>query len=172
MREQAQIAIDTADVILFMCDIRTGLLADDMDIAVMLKKSGKPVIPCINKSDRIGDVDANFYEFYELGFQIVATEGTARFLDENNIPNTEVKKLSEGRPNICDMIKNGDIQMIFNTPIGREGKTDDSYIRTMAIQNQVPYMTTIAAANATVIGIEAVLNKKGSELKSLQEYHQ
>lgn len=70
MREQAQIAIDTADVILFMCDIRTGLLADDMDIAVMLKKSGKPVIPCINKSDRIGDVDANFYEFYELGFPI------------------------------------------------------------------------------------------------------
>ncbi|MBQ3177094.1 MAG: ribosome biogenesis GTPase Der [Clostridia bacterium] len=70
MREQAQIAIDTADVILFMCDIRTGLLADDMDIAVMLKKSGKPVIPCINKSDRIGDVDANFYEFYELGFSI------------------------------------------------------------------------------------------------------
>jgi len=70
MREQAQIAIDTADVILFMCDIRTGLLADDMDIAVMLKKSGKPVIPCINKSDRIGDVDAGFYEFYELGFPI------------------------------------------------------------------------------------------------------
>ncbi len=70
MREQAQIAIDTADVILFMCDIRTGLLADDMDIAVMLKKSGKPVIPCINKSDRFGDVDAAFYEFYELGFPI------------------------------------------------------------------------------------------------------
>ncbi len=70
MREQAQIAIDTADVILFMCDIRTGLMADDMDIAVMLKKSGKPVIPCINKSDRIGDVDAAFYEFYELGFPI------------------------------------------------------------------------------------------------------
>ena len=70
MREQAQIAIDTADVILFMCDVRTGLLADDMDIAVMLKKSGKPVIPCINKSDRIGDVDAAFYEFYELGFPI------------------------------------------------------------------------------------------------------
>ena len=68
MREQAQIAIDTADVIIFMCDIRTGLLADDMDIAVMLKKSGKPVIPAINKSDRIGEVDPTFYEFYELGF--------------------------------------------------------------------------------------------------------
>ena len=70
MRQQAQIAIDTADVIIFMCDIRTGLLADDMDIAVMLKKSGKPVIPAINKSDRIGAVDPTFYEFYELGFAI------------------------------------------------------------------------------------------------------
>jgi len=70
MREQAQIAIDTADVILFMCDIRTGLLADDRDIAVMLKKSGKPVVPCINKADKIGDTPAEFYEFYELGFDI------------------------------------------------------------------------------------------------------
>ncbi len=70
MREQAQVAIDTADVIIFMCDIRTGLLADDMDIALMLKKSGKPVVPCINKSDKIGDVAPEFYEFYELGFDI------------------------------------------------------------------------------------------------------
>ena len=70
MREQAQIAIDTADVIIFMCDIRTGLLADDLDIAVMLKKSGKPVIPVINKADKIGDVAPEFYEFYELGFDI------------------------------------------------------------------------------------------------------
>ncbi|MCQ2456628.1 MAG: ribosome biogenesis GTPase Der [Clostridia bacterium] len=69
MREQAQIAIDTADVILFVCDIRTGLLADDMDIALMLKKSGKPVIPCINKSDRVGDVAPEFYDFYSLGFE-------------------------------------------------------------------------------------------------------
>ena len=70
MREQAQIAIDMADAIIFMCDIRTGLLADDLDIAVMLKKSGKPVVPCINKADRIGDVAPEFYEFYELGFDI------------------------------------------------------------------------------------------------------
>lgn len=68
MRLQAQIAIDTADVIIFMCDVRTGLTADDREIAVMLKKSGKPVIPCINKCDRIGDPPAEFYEFYELGF--------------------------------------------------------------------------------------------------------
>ena len=69
MREQAQIAIDTADVILFMCDVKTGVTADDRDIAVMLKKSGKPVIPCINKTDSIGNLPPEFYEFYELGFE-------------------------------------------------------------------------------------------------------
>ena len=68
MRLQAQIAIDTADVIIFMCDVRTGLTADDRDIAVMLKKSGKPVVPCINKCDSIGAPPLEFYEFYELGF--------------------------------------------------------------------------------------------------------
>ena len=66
MREQAQIAIDTADVIVFMCDIHTGLLADDMDIAIMLKKSRKPVIPVINKADSIGSLPSEFYEFYQL----------------------------------------------------------------------------------------------------------
>ena len=69
MRQQAQMAIDTADVIIFMCDVRTGLTANDRDIAVMLKKSGKPVIPCINKCDSIGAPPMEFYEFYELGFE-------------------------------------------------------------------------------------------------------
>lgn len=70
MREQAQIAIDTADAIIFMCDINAGLVADDRDIALMLKKSGKPVVICVNKADKIGEVDPAFYEFYELGFEI------------------------------------------------------------------------------------------------------
>lgn len=69
MRTQAEIAIASADVIIFLCDIRAGLLADDRDIAVMLKKSGKPIILCVNKSDRVGQVPAEFYEFYELGFE-------------------------------------------------------------------------------------------------------
>ena len=68
MRQQAQMAIDTADVIIFMCDVRTGLTANDRDIAVMLKKSGKPIVPCINKCDSIGTPPMEFYEFYELGF--------------------------------------------------------------------------------------------------------
>ncbi len=69
MREQAQLAIDTADVIVFMCDVQAGLVADDRDIAVMLKKSGKPVVPVVNKCDRIGEPPLGFYEFYELGFE-------------------------------------------------------------------------------------------------------
>ncbi len=68
MRNQAQIAIASADVIIFMCDIRAGLLADDRDIAIMLKKSGKPIVVAVNKVDRVGDVPYEFYEFYELGF--------------------------------------------------------------------------------------------------------
>ena len=68
MKNQAQIARDDADVIVFMCDVRTGLTANDRDIAVMLKRSGKPIVPCINKCDRIGDLPYEFYEFYELGF--------------------------------------------------------------------------------------------------------
>lgn len=68
MRDQAEVAIATADCIIFMCDIQSGLLADDRDIAIMLKKSGKPIIPCVNKVDSIGDLPFEFYEFYELAF--------------------------------------------------------------------------------------------------------
>ncbi len=69
MRLQAEIAVSTADVIIFMCDIRAGLLADDRDIAVMLKKSGKPIVLAVNKADSVGAVPFEFYEFYELGFE-------------------------------------------------------------------------------------------------------
>ena len=89
MRFQAQIAIESADVILFMCDVRTGLTASDRDIAVMLQKSGKPIIPCINKCDSVGQVPFEFYEFYELGFDrepialsSVHGSGTGDILDE------------------------------------------------------------------------------------------
>lgn len=68
MRLQAEIAIDTADVIIFMCDVRAGLVVDDREIAVMLKKSGKPVVVAVNKADSVGAVPFEFYEFYELGF--------------------------------------------------------------------------------------------------------
>lgn len=69
MKMQAEIAIESADVIIFMCDVRSGLVADDREIAVMLKKSGKPIVPCINKCDSVGALPYEYYEFYELGFE-------------------------------------------------------------------------------------------------------
>ena len=69
MRFQAEIAVESADVIVFMCDVKTGLTAADRDIAVMLQKSGKPIVPCINKCDSVGSLPFEFYEFYELGFE-------------------------------------------------------------------------------------------------------
>ncbi len=105
-----------------------------------------------------------------LGFKIYATDGTADFLKSNSLEVLRVKKLHQGRPNIVDLIKNKELQLIINTPAGKESKYDDSYIRIMAIQNKVSYMTTISAALAGVEGIEAA---KGKDLtvKALQDYY-
>jgi carbamoyl-phosphate synthase large subunit len=106
----------------------------------------------------------------KLGFNIYATENTHAFLEENKIPTTKINKLHEGRPNITDAIKNKEIHLIINTPVGKSSKYDDSYIRIMAIQHKVPYITTIAAAEASIEGIEAM--KKGKILaKALQDYY-
>ncbi len=105
----------------------------------------------------------------KLGFSIYATKGTAKFLKENGIQNIEIKKLHEGRPNITDAVKNKEINLIINTPVGRSGKHDDSYIRRTAIQHRIPYITSITAAEASVEGIESVSKTKSSP-KSLQDY--
>ncbi len=105
-----------------------------------------------------------------LGFNIMATEGTARFFRENGIQSEEVLKVYQGRPNIIDRIKNGDIQVIINSPAGQQSEHDDSYIRKSAIGYRIPYITTMSAAMATVKGIEA--KKKGQlQVKSVQDYH-
>ena len=104
-----------------------------------------------------------------LGFELVATEGTGKFLDDNGIKHSLVHKLNEGRPNVADLIRNREVALIINTPMGRLSKIDDSCIRMMAIQYKIPYMTTIAAAKATATGIKEALHGT-APLKSLQEY--
>jgi len=106
----------------------------------------------------------------EMGFRLLATEGTSAFLAKNGVSNEMVKKVHEGRPNIMDAIKNREIHLVINTPVGRSGKYDDSYIRMTAIQHKIPYITSMAAAEASVEGIKAV---KAREIypKPLQEYH-
>jgi len=109
-------------------------------------------------------------ELCRLGFKIVGTRGTHRFLSRHGIDCESILKLHQGRPNILDAIKNNQIQLIINTPVGRRGKHDDSYIRKAAIQYRIPYITTMPAALAAVKGIAA--RKAGRlSVKSLQQYH-
>ena len=84
----------------------------------------------------------------QLGFDIVCTSGTARVLSEAGIDVEVVRKLQEGRPNLLDLMANGEIQFIFNTPSGKAAQEDDSYIRKTAIKFAIPYITTAAAAAA------------------------
>jgi carbamoyl-phosphate synthase large subunit len=109
-------------------------------------------------------------EFAKLGFGLIATEGTQQFLSSNGVESESILKMKAGRPNIADAIKNGDIQLVINTPIGKRGTTDDSYIRKTAIKHKVSYITTMAAARAAVKGI-AAYRQKESQVCSLQQYH-
>jgi carbamoyl-phosphate synthase large subunit len=108
--------------------------------------------------------------FAELGFKIKATQGTRDFLAQQGIAAEPILKMREGRPNIADAIMDGEIQLVINTPRGKVGKADDSYIRTTAIRRKVPYITTLAAAIAAAKGIAAFREGRG-QVKSLQRYH-
>ena len=108
--------------------------------------------------------------FDDLGFKILTTKGTHNFLQEHGIESETIHKLGYGRPDIVDAVKNGEIQLIINTPSGKESKDDDSYIRKAAIEHKILNVTTTAAALAAAKGIAARRTGK-SEVKSLQAYH-
>nr|HPR32802.1 carbamoyl-phosphate synthase large subunit [Prolixibacteraceae bacterium] len=108
--------------------------------------------------------------FRDMGFRILSTVGTAKFLREQGIEASEIKKVHEGRPNIVDAIKNGEINLVVNTPAGKQSEFDDSYIRKNAIKYNILYITTTAAAAAATQGIKERLNGN-YHVKSLKEYH-
>jgi len=110
-------------------------------------------------------------EFQKLGFRIKATEGTCKSLIDGGVQAEPILKMYEGRPNIADAIKNGEIQLVINTPAGKLSKTDDSYIRKTAIKYKVSYITTTAAAAAAVKGIAETRASGGAPVRSLQSYH-
>ena len=109
--------------------------------------------------------------FFEGGFNLAATGRTYDMIAAAGLPVAKVKKLVEGRPNILDMITNGNFDLIVNTPAGKDSLTDDSYLRKAAIKAKIPYITTMAGAKATASGINYVKNHGQCELKSLQELH-
>ena len=128
------------------------------------------VLISVNRKDKDGVVEVA-KSLYEDGFKIVATNNTHRIITEAGIPAQRVNKLYEGRPNVSDMITNGEIQLIVNSPVGKDSVNDDSYLRKAAIKAKVPYMTTIAAAKATADGIHYVKSHEAGAVKSLQELH-
>ncbi len=128
------------------------------------------VLISVNKKDKDEAVEVA-RSLSEDGFRIVATEGTYNLITAAGIPAVKAKKLYEGRPNVLDMITNGDFDLIINSPVGKDSVHDDSYLRKAAIKAKAPYITTVAAAKVTAEGIHYLRTHKGSEVKSLQELH-
>ena len=109
--------------------------------------------------------------FHELGFRILATEGTQRYLRGRGVPAERVLKVHEGRPNAIDLIVSGEVQLLINTPLGKFTQVDDYAIRRAALVHRVPYTTTMSAANAACDAIIALRSRIGS-VRSLQEWHE
>jgi carbamoyl-phosphate synthase large subunit len=106
-----------------------------------------------------------------MGFEVLATEGTARHLRSRGIPARRVLKIHEGRPHAIDLLLSGEIQLLINTPLGKLTQQDDYAIRQAALQHRVPYTTTLSAAAAACDAIIALRSRVGS-VRSLQEWHQ
>jgi len=109
--------------------------------------------------------------FHEMGFRIVATDGTARYLRARGVPAERVAKVHEGRPNAIDLIVSGEAQLLINTPLGKFTQADDYAIRRAALMHRVPYTTTMSAASAACDAIIALRSRTGS-VRSLQEWHE
>ena len=150
----------------------------DKDLGVAFAKSQMAAKPALPKS---GDVFVSVKDsdkpqaleiaskLYELGFGIISTAGTGKLFEANNIKVKHVCRLSEGRPNVIDLIKNNKVSMIINTPQGTIPRQNENRIRTEAVKHNICIMTTIAAALAAVDGIQA-LREKGYEVRSIQDY--
>jgi carbamoyl-phosphate synthase large subunit len=152
----------------------------DADLGLAYAKSQMAAPPPLPKKGRVfisvkdSDKDAIIpvaREFIDLGFKIIATSGTAAAFAKAKIRVTKVFKLREGRPNVLDRVKNGDVNFIINTPSGKIPREDEVLIRNAALAKKIPIMTTVRAAQASANGIRSLQNNK-IHVRSLQEYHQ
>ena len=136
-----------------------GALPLDGTIFVTVNDSDKPTVTPIVR------------RFHEMGYRILATEGTARYLRAHGIPAERVLKVHEGRPNATDLIFSGEVQLLINTPLGKLTQRDDYIIRRTALQHRVPYTTTMSAASAACDAVLALRSRKGA-VCSLQEWYE
>jgi carbamoyl-phosphate synthase large subunit len=151
----------------------------DVDLGLAYAKSQMAAPPPLPKKGKVfvsvkdADKDAVVpvaREFVKLGFEIISTSGTAETLTKAKIKVTNVFKIHEGRPNVLDRIKNGDINFIINTPSGKIPREHEVVIRNAALAAKIPIMTTVRAALASANGIRS-LQKRKVQVRSLQEYH-
>lgn len=132
--------------------------------------TGGSVFVSVKDADK-DEVNSLVHQLHDLGFNFLATRGTSRSLEDAGIPNRLVKKIAEGRPNVTDRIKNGEIQLVINTPSGKESAGSSRIIRRTVLRYGVPYATTLAGACAMASGIEAMA-KRGLAVRSLQDFHE
>jgi carbamoyl-phosphate synthase large subunit len=107
----------------------------------------------------------------KMGFRVISTSGTAKLFNDAGIDVETIKKVQEGRPNLLDMMVNGDVQFIFNTPSGKGSRTDEGRIRAAAVMYGVPCVTTLPGCYAMVQAIEYLLDHPAPSVRSLQEWH-
>lgn len=131
---------------------------------------GGNIFLSLNTNDKKQKAVEMAKDFVKLGFGIVATGGTNKFLNDNGVKSEPVFKVNEGRPNVVDMIKNKEINLVINTPLGEESRFDEYAIGWAAVQHKIPFITTLSAAGSVLEGIRNL--KKGNlTVKSLQEYY-
>jgi carbamoyl-phosphate synthase large subunit len=158
----------TGEVMGLDADLGTAYAKSQMAANAPLPMSGRVFISVsdAHKSEVTGVAK----QFAELGFELVSTSGTAAILEKAGLKVQRILKLSEGRPNAVDLLKNREIQLVINTPSGQLPRADEVKIRTTAVYTNTPIMTTLSGAKAAALGI-AALKKNGYSVKTIQEYH-
>jgi carbamoyl-phosphate synthase large subunit len=158
----------TGEVMGIDTDFGMAFAKSQIGAGLNIPLKGKVFISVMNKDKRTIVFVAK--KLVDLGFEIVATKGTAKVLANNGIPVQMVFKVGEGRPDIVDRIKNGEIQLVINTPSGKKPKADEVVIRSQSVAHNIPCVTTVFGAEALVNGIESL--KRGMSVQCIQEYHQ
>ena len=158
----------TGEVMGLDADLGTAYAKSQMAANSALPLSGKVFISVSEMHKK--DVAEVAKSFADLGFELIATGGTATILEKAGLKVERIHKLQEGRPNAVDLLKNKEIQLVINTPSGAVPRADEIKIRTTAVYTGTPIMTTLSGAKAAALGI-AALKKPGYEVKTVQEYH-
>ena len=157
----------TGEVMGIDMDFGMAFAKSQIGAGVNIPLSGKVFISVMNKDKR--SIVFLAKKLADLGFEIVATKGTAKVLVNNGIPVQTVFKVCENRPDIVDQIKNREIHLVINTPSGKKPRADEVAIRSQSVAHNIPCITTLSGAEAVVNAIESL--KRGMSVKSIQEYH-